>query len=165
MLDAPSRGDMHFFVVFNQFEGWAKFTVQRIRDVLDHRKATPLGRAVRSKGGDYDVPARLHRALDLSDIRATVGLVREKVKYGPVVPDVKEPVRQWRGGNVRLDPLHKLRFLPEPSAGHGQRFIGEIQPIQIAVAVSDQVIRQRRCTTTYVDDCGIRADADPLNQI
>jgi hypothetical protein len=67
-------------VVFNQLEGWAKFTVQRIRVVLDHRKATALGRAVRSKGGDYDVPAVLHRALDLSDIRATVGLVREKVK-------------------------------------------------------------------------------------
>ena len=107
MLDAPRRRDVLFFVVFDQFEGRAEFTMQRVRVVLDHRETTALGRAVRSKGGNYDVSARLHRAHDLGDIRATVCLAREKVKYGPVVPDIEESFRQWRGNDISLDPLHE----------------------------------------------------------
>ena len=87
-------------------------------------------------------PARLHCAHNLSDISAAVSLCREKMKYGPVVPDIEEPFRQWRGCNIGLDPPHEAGILPEPPAGHGQRFTGEIHDGQVAVAVIDQVINQ-----------------------
>src|ERR1700738_1907200 len=100
MLDASCRRDVHFFVIFDQFECRAEFAVQRICVVLDHRKTAAFRGPVRSESSDDHVPARLHRAHDLSDIRAKVGLAREKVKYGPVVPDIEEPFWQWRGSDI-----------------------------------------------------------------
>lgn len=80
------------------------------------------------------------------------------------MPDIEEPLWQRRRSDISLDPLHEPGFLSEPPAHHGQRFTGEIQHRKVAVAVSDQIVGQRRRTAADIDDRGIRPDADSLNQ-
>ena len=152
LLQVSRRRLMGFFVVLNQGKRVAKFPMQATGAVTNDRQTTALGRPVFGKRGNDHMAARFDRPQHRGHISNALRGLRQKVKNGPIMPDIKSVHRQHNPGIVCRNPPNRPALTTQPPLCRLQGGFGKIQHGQMLVARCQQIIYQRGGSTTHVND-------------
>ena len=110
MLLAIPRGVMGFTHGVHQYKRIAKFISQRIGTVPHHIEIAATGWAIGREGSDDHMTAEGDCVTHSLDVASTLRRAGEKVKHGPIVPDINAGVGQlnWelRLGHIGHHPIY-----------------------------------------------------------
>ena len=91
-------------MMLDQLESRADGIAQAFRTIALHRQPAAFLRTIGGEGRNDGIAARLHATVQALDIGGAVPSLNQKMKRGPVVPDI-EGARRLPRGDVRRDPL------------------------------------------------------------
>ena len=124
-----------------QFEGWSKRRGKLIRIVAhDRQSAAPFG-AGRSESRDDHATTGTYCLLQATDVRITVGRLRQKVKSGTIVPEVIR-TRRLPTGDISDDPVDRFSGPAEPLFRCLKSFCREVEYRYPAETLLEQAINQ-----------------------
>src|SRR5262245_50155594 len=133
---------MKLGAVLDQAKASPEFVVKRLGVVTDNVQATALGRALRTKCCNDDVPAWLDRMSNLSHIGRAVTGVGKKVKDRPVMPHVKLVQRKTKCQSIAAEPGDLACVESQSSLGDIQGSGGKVHRIEVAIAYGQQIVNQ-----------------------
>lgn len=121
--------------------------------------------AVRTKGRDDDVAAWSNRVQDLTNVGSSRLGIRQKVKDGPIVPEVVRVGWQRDLSDVANHEPHALCPRSEASSCGVERDLAEIGDRHLAERSGEQVVDQRRCTGPDVARCRSGGEPEPIDDL
>ena len=105
----------------------AKFGVERVRGIPNYGQPTAFRRCVLGKGCNQYVALSLDGSPNLVDVRFTILRIREKVKYGTVVPDGVSRLVERGRQDIPFLPAHSRRVTSEALLRRVKRSFGQIE--------------------------------------
>jgi hypothetical protein len=93
-----------------------------------------------------------------------IGLFRQEVKHGSVVPHVDRS-RQKQVPDIRRNSRHLVCLRPKtcPSSIHGG--LGDVDHYDIAIALLQDPVDKKRCSPSDVDDCAVLLRRNRADQV
>src|SRR5438552_1657042 len=128
--------------------------MKRFRGIADDRQTATSRSTVLGEGGDENVAAGPHRALNLLDISSSITGIGKKMKDGAIVPDRVRALAEWSISNVRGNPAHSGCVIPESIARDIECGLRDIEYGQIHVAGGEKIIDQDRGARPDIDNRG-----------
>lgn len=129
-----------------------KLAVKMFGVVADYVQAAALVRTVRPERRDNHVAPGPDRAGDLPNICGSVACAGQEVEDGPVVPDIVASRFQLNSRIVAGDPMHRGGGHTQTGLRHVNRRRGDVEDRDVAVALRDEIIDQRRFSAAHVND-------------
>ena len=128
--------------------------MKRFGRIADDRQTATSRRTVLGEGGDENVAAGPHRALNLLDISSAITGIDKKMKDGAIVSDRVRALADWSISNVRRNPAHSGCVIPESIARDIECGLRDIEYGQIHVAGGEKIIDQDRGARPDIDNRG-----------
>ena len=138
--------------------------MQPVRVVSHNVHAAALHRTVRPEGGHDHMTARFHGVGNLAHIGMTLFRRRQEMEDCAIVPYIVVVPLEGERRDIAAQPDHFDRVQSHSFFGYGDRCRRNIQHLKVSITSVQQIVNQRRLSTTHIHDPCIVVRARLLNQ-
>lgn len=130
---------------------------------LDRQATTPLRPLERERRHD-NVATDPKRTPNGVQVASLIGVVRQEMKHGPVVPHV-HGMREAEAAGIRDEPSHAGGTITETGAGYVQGSLGNIHHDDAGIAGFQKPVHERRRASANVYDLDVQVRRNCADQL
>src|SRR5882757_3270425 len=141
----------------------AELIVQRVRVITHDFQAAAFPRTFRPKGADNDVPSASYRTRNVLNVGDSLVYCRQKMKYGPVMPNIVSKRLEFRIEDIGNKPMNVVRSFSHALFRDIDRCLGNIEDSDVLISARDEVVGQSGFAAAYINNEGRKTRAGSFN--